>query len=480
MLLTEIAAHLGVRAGEAIEVKGLALASDQVKPGDLFIALPGAHTHGSRFIGQAKDRGAVAVLTDSEGAHSSQLPTLVVDSPREILGTFASWFYGAPSEQLCVMGVTGTNGKTTTTYFAEAAARAAGATTGLIGTVETRIDSRVLKSERTTPEAPQLQALLAEMVSAGVSHVAMEVSSHALALGRVSGTTFASAGFTNLSQDHLDFHGDMESYFQAKAMLFAEDFTKNAVINVDDAYGRRLFENLDLAVLAISSQGPADWYAEKIECTASGSTATIVDPFGRTYPMSIKIPGRYNIDNALMAIALASSTGLDTAALVEGLSKLDGVPGRMERIDLGQPFSVVVDYAHTPDAVESLLGQLRTVTTGKIIGVLGCGGDRDAAKRPLMGRALAQGCDVAILTSDNPRSEDPISILTQMESGAREVSSARVMVEADRRVAITQAIALAQPGDCVVIAGKGHEQGQEVNGVITAFDDRQVAREAIK
>lgn len=480
MLLEEIAAHLGQKTGRKVEVSGLALSSQDVEPGFLFIALPGAHTHGARFAEQARQRGAVAVLTDAQGAGLVDLPTLVVDQPREILGELSSWFYGDPSQQMCVMGITGTNGKTTTSFFIEAACREAGMTTGLIGTVETRIANKVSKSVRTTPEAPQLQSLFSQMRLADVSHVAMEVSSHALSLGRVAGTKFASTGFSNLTQDHLDFHGDMESYFQAKASLFTSEYTENALINVDDPYGRRLIETVSIPALALSSQGPADWYAREIECTALGSTATIVDPFGRTYQMVINIPGRYNVDNALMAIAMASTTGVDTSALVAGLAKLPGVPGRMERVDNGQPFTVVVDYAHTPDAVDSLLEQLRSVTNGKVIGVLGCGGDRDAAKRPLMGRALAAGCDVAILTSDNPRTEDPLEILAQMEAGARAVSGAHVMVEADRRVAITQAIALATPGDCVVIAGKGHEQGQEINGEVTPFDDRDVAREALK
>lgn len=480
MLLGEIAAHLGLRSEGSVEVTGLSLVSSEVQPGDLFIALPGAKTHGSKFVGQAKANGAIAVLTDAEGSGHNDLPTLVVKDPRALLGELSSWFYGNPSSEMSVMGITGTNGKTTTTYFIEAGCRAVGLTTGLVGTVETRIGSRVVKSVRTTPEAPQLQALLREMRTAGVTHTAMEVSSHALALGRVAGTAFAAAGFTNLSQDHLDFHGDMESYFQAKASLFNSDYTANSLINVDDSYGRRLIEQVETPALTLSTRGAADWFARDVDCTSQGSTATVVDPFGRSYALTLHIPGRYNVDNALMAIAVASATGVDTARFIDGLAGLVGVPGRMERVDAGQDFSVIVDYAHTPDAVESLLAQLRTLTSGRLIGVLGCGGDRDSGKRPLMGKALAAGCDVAILTSDNPRSEDPMQILAEMERGAKSVDRAYVMVEADRRTAIAQAIDLAKPGDCVVIAGKGHEQGQEINGEVLPFDDRDVVREVLK
>lgn len=482
MLLSQIAAHVGLTGTHPdVEITGIALSSALTGPGYLFIALPGAHTHGARYVEEARSKGAVAVLTDPEGAQLvGSLPTLVVPDLRSHIGALASFFFAEPSHQLSVMGITGTNGKTTTAFMMEAAARAAGATTGLLGTVETRIAGSIFKSERTTPEAPQLQQLLAQMVDHQVTHVAMEVSSHALALGRVSGVHFAVVGFTNLSQDHLDFHGDMESYYQAKASLFTSQFADNAVINIDDAYGRRLLEDVSIPALALSSRGQADWYASNVLTHARGSSAQITDPYGRSYDLALAIPGRYNVDNALMAIAMVSATGADTAAAVRGVAALTGVPGRMERVDTGETCTVIVDYAHTPDAVASLLKEVRATTTGRIIGVLGCGGDRDASKRPLMGRALAQGCDVAILTSDNPRSEDPIAILQAMEDGAREVSGATVMVEADRHTAIEQAIALAQLDDCVVIAGKGHELGQEIQGKVTPFDDRAVARDVLR
>lgn len=481
MLLREIAAYLGLASESTIDVRGLSLSSHLVEPGDLFIALGGEKTHGAHFAEAAARSGAVAMLSDSHGISDNQsgLPTLVINNLRSQLGELSSWFYGDPSQRLSLMGITGTNGKTTTSFMIEAACRGAGVTTGLIGTVETRIGGERFPSVRTTPEAPELQKLLARMHRQGVTHVAMEVSSHALELGRVAGTNFAVSGFTNLSQDHLDFHGDMESYFRAKSLLFSPQYSVNAIINVDDLYGRRLNEEIKIPALTASSRGPADWYLDEIQCNDSGSRARLVDPYGRKYELVIALPGRYNLDNALMAIAVASATGLDTAALIEGLGALSGVPGRMERIDSGRGFSIIVDYAHTPDAVENLLAELREVTTGRIISVLGCGGDRDAGKRPLMGAAVAAGSDIALLTSDNPRSEDPMVILAQMEAGAKGVGQASVMVEADRKNAITQAIALAMPGDCVVIAGKGHEQGQEVGGVVTPFDDRVVAREAL-
>lgn len=463
-----------------VDVTGLALNSDAVEPGDLFLALAGERTHGMRFVQEALERGAVAVLTDGEGATGfTQAPVLVLSSPREKLGSLASWFYGDPSEHLSIMGVTGTNGKTTTTFMIEAACRGAGITTGLIGTIHTLIAGEVLASVRTTPEAPDLHELLSRMLKKNVSHVAMEVSSHALALGRVAGTRFAAAGFTNLSQDHLDFHVSMEDYFQAKASLFRSEYTDNALINIDDPFGRRLIEEITIPALALSTQGPADWFATDISCNSTGSTARVVDPYGRSYLLTLHVPGRYNIDNALMALAVASSTGLETAELVKGLGALSGVPGRMEYVNEGQDFAVLVDYAHTPEAVTRLLEEVHTIAEGRVITVLGCGGDRDATKRPLMGRAAAIGSDIAILTSDNPRSEDPLVILSAMELGARQAGS-QVMVEADRRTAIEQALALAAPGDCVVIAGKGHEQGQEIDGVVRPFDDRDIARQILK
>lgn len=481
MRLSEIARTLGVEPVTLdVDVTGICLNSATVESGDLFLALPGERTHGIRFADDAAARGAVAVLTDRAGAAMfSALPVIVVEDPRQELGDFSSWFFGDPSEQMSVMGITGTNGKTTTTFMIEAACRGAGSSTGLIGTIQTQIAGEVQPSVRTTPEAPDLQKLFARMVKSKVSHVAMEVSSHALALGRVAGTHFAVAGFTNLSQDHLDFHADMEDYFRAKASLFDSRYTENAVINIDDEYGRRLIEEVSVPSLALSTRGEADWSASDIRCTSTSSTARVVDPYGRSYELSLHIPGRYNVDNALMALAVASSTGLDTAQLVSGLNTLVGVPGRMEYINEGQDFSVIVDYAHTPEAVTRLFEEVRAITQGRVIGVLGCGGDRDVAKRPLMGRAVANGCDVAILTSDNPRSEDPLVILTAMEAGARE-GNHQLMVEADRRTAIEQAIALAKPGDAVVIAGKGHEQGQEINGLITPFDDRKIARDVLR
>lgn len=479
----EIAGELGLPAFGELLITGLALATSEVRPGDLFIALPGARTHGARYVDEAARRGAVAILTDPEGAaiaDSSSLPTLVVPQTRERVGALASWFYDHPSLAMNVMGITGTNGKTTSTFLLEAALRGAGHRTGLIGTVQTRSGDHVLPSTRTTPEAPELQRLFAEMRELDVSAVAMEVSSHALSLGRVAGTHFAVSAFTNLSQDHLDFHGSMEEYFKAKALLFTADYSANAIVCVDDDYGRRLARETEIPLVTVSIQGPADWWISQVHLSSSGSRSSIHTPDGESGELSIQLPGRYNLANALVAVACATSIGAPLGDALRGVSECAGVPGRMERVDLGQPFAAIVDYAHTPDAVERVLAQLRGLTEGRIIAVLGCGGDRDAGKRPLMGRAVAEGSDLAILTNDNPRSEDPKEILFAMEQGARAVADARVAVEPDRRAAIRLAVSEARDGDIVVVAGKGHEQGQEVGGAVLPFDDRDELRKAIE
>ena len=470
-------------------VRGCTLDSRAVRPGDLYAALPGARAHGADFAPGAAAAGAAAVLTDPAGtarAQATGLPVLVADDPRRVLGAVSAEVYGRPGDAMTLLGVTGTNGKTTTAFLLEAGLRAAGQLPGLVGTVLTRVGEQVAASVRTTPEAPDLQGLLAAMREQGVTAVAMEVSSHALVLGRVDGLVFDVAAFTNLSQDHLDFHADMADYEAAKAQLFTPERSRHGLVNVADPAGRRLAQarRVPTSTYAVADggvataggaapAGAADFRAHDVVLRPEGSTFRLVGP-GVDVPARVRLPGAFNVANAVAALGTLVLAGVDVAAAVRGVGELPGVPGRMERVEAGQPFLALVDYAHTPEAVAELLRTVRDVTRGRVLVVLGCGGDRDRAKRPLMGRAAAQGADVAILTSDNPRSEDPGAILAEMAAGAP-----GALVEPDRQAAIAQAVALARPGDAVVVAGKGHETGQEAAGVVHPFDDRDVLREVL-
>ncbi|HVF19958.1 MAG TPA: UDP-N-acetylmuramoyl-L-alanyl-D-glutamate--2,6-diaminopimelate ligase [Mycobacteriales bacterium] len=469
------------RAAGSVDVTGVTHDSRAVRPGDLYAALPGAHAHGADFIDQARAAGAVAVLTDRPGPHV--LPAVVVPDPRRHLGRVSSWIYGDASTQVDVIGVTGTNGKTTTAYLLEAGLRGAGRGTGLIGTVETRVLGERLPSAHTTPEAPDLHALLAVMRERGATGVAMEVSSHGLALGRVDGMHFAAAIFTNLSQDHLDFHADMEDYFRAKAVLFEPARSAVAVVNVDDLAGQRIAGSRRSDLVTTSAQGRAvaDWRATDVELTAAGGSFRLHGPGLGSHPRTVRLrlPGGYNVDNALGAIAALHSIGLDVDAVIDGVGSLEGVPGRLERVDAGQPFLALVDYAHSPDSVATVLRSVRGLTTGRVIVVLGCGGDRDRDKRPKMGEAAARGADLVVITSDNPRSEDPLAIIAAVERGAAAVGTPLV-VEPDRTAAIRAAVSAAVAGDVLVVAGKGHEQGQILADRTVPFDDREVLRVALE
>jgi UDP-N-acetylmuramoyl-L-alanyl-D-glutamate--2,6-diaminopimelate ligase len=379
---------------------------------------------------------------------------------------------------MLVIGVTGTNGKTTTAYLLEEGLRAAGHSTGLIGTVETRVAGESVPSTRTTPEATDLQATFAVMAERGVTAVAMEVSSHALALGRVDGTRFDAAAFTNLSQDHLDFHRDMEDYFAAKALLF-EGRREHEIVTVDDPYGRRLVKPGTVTVSA-AGDPTAAWRAVDIEPDATGSTAFRVLGPGVDLPALVRMPGTFNVANGLLAIATLVTVGVPAPTAVRGVAAR-GVPGRMEKVDLGQGYVAVVDYAHTPVAVERLLAALRPSVPGRLILVLGAGGDRDRDKRPLMGAAGSAGSDLLLVTDDNPRSEDPAVIRSAVLAGALSGPDRGEVVEVgDRRAAVVEAVRRARPGDAVVVAGKGHEQGQEIGGVVHPFDDRAVLRAALE
>jgi UDP-N-acetylmuramoyl-L-alanyl-D-glutamate--2,6-diaminopimelate ligase len=484
-------------------VTGVTLDSRVVAPGDLYVALPGTKVHGAAFCADAVAAGAVAVLTDPDGrarAAQTGVPVFVLADPRGKLGEVSCWVYGDPSSRLRLIGVTGTSGKTTSTYLLESGLRAAGHQTGLIGGVETRIGRDRLPSSLTTPEAPDLQALFAVMAERGVTAAAMEVSSHSLALGRVGGTSFDVAVFTNLSQDHLDFHPDLEDYFRAKASLFMppEPFrgglggsssrvsTDHGVVNIDDRYGRRLASSALVPITTFSAAGQqgADWRAVDVRSGADGSTFRVIGPGGVEADVSVGLAGVFNVANALGAVVALVESGVGLEDAVAGIAACPGVPGRLERVPApGLDITAFVDYSHKPGAVEAVLRSLRPVTRGSLIIVLGCGGDRDRAKRPMMGAAAASLADVAILTSDNPRSEDPLAILAAMLDGVLSVPQddrARVIVEPDRAAAIAQAVALAASGDVIVVAGKGHETGQYVAGAVLAFDDRAVTASALE
>ncbi|MEU4351946.1 UDP-N-acetylmuramoyl-L-alanyl-D-glutamate--2,6-diaminopimelate ligase [Streptomyces sp. NPDC023838] len=486
--LGELAERLGVDTPGPGEVTGITHDSRAVRPGDVYAALPGARFHGADFAAQAAGLGAAAVLTDPAGADraaATGLPVLVTEDPRGVMGGLAAEIYGHPGRDLLQLGITGTSGKTTTAYLVEGGLRGAGHRTGLIGTVEMRIGDERIKSERTTPEATDLQALFAVMRERGVESVAMEVSSHALVLGRVDGCVFDVAVFNNLSPEHMEFHSDMEDYFQAKAQLFTQRRARVGVVNFDDEYGRRLVAESGIPVTTFSAEGhpDADWRAEDVDVRQDDSTFTAVGPKGERISATAPLPGPFNVANTLAAIVTLAVAGIDPQTAADGVAAVPGVPGRLERVDAGQPFLAVVDYAHKTDAVESVLRSLRKVTRGKVHIVLGCGGDRDQTKRAPMGAAAARLADTAVLTSDNPRSEDPLGILAAMLAGAAEVPAHErgdVLVDADRAAAIAAAVARAEPGDTVLVAGKGHEQGQDTNGVIRPFDDRLVLRAAIE
>ena len=455
-------------ASADLRVTGITLDSRSVQPGDIFAALPGAHAHGASFIPQARDLGAVAILTDSDGlASAAGLPALLHADPRGRLGAVSALVYGDPARDLLLVGVTGTNGKTTTAYLLQAGLRAAGLRAGLIGTTGVLMDGESVPSARTTPEAPDLHALLGVMRERGVQAVAMEVSSHALVLGRVDGIVFDAAVFTNLSQDHLDFHGTMEAYFAAKASLFVPERTRLAVIGVDDDWGRRLAVQAMVPVTTFAIHHHADVRCVSIRPDAQGQALTVMAGPDRA-TVRLGIPGDFNAANGLAAWTTLRALGLPAHAADEGLADVR-VPGRMEIVDVGQPFLAVVDYAHSPDSVERVISSLRPAPGGRCIVVLGCGGDRDREKRPVMGRIAGSLADLLIVTDDNPRSEDPAAIRASMLAGVP--AGADVREIGDRREAISAAVAAAREGDVLLLLGKGHEPGQEAGGVVQPFHD---------
>jgi UDP-N-acetylmuramoyl-L-alanyl-D-glutamate--2,6-diaminopimelate ligase len=489
--LTELLGNRATVSGSV--VNGITMDSRLVRPGDLYVALSGAHHHGAEFARQAAEAGAVAILTDPVGGQIAQglsLPVVVVDHPRQVMAGVAATIYGRPADALTMCAVTGTNGKTTTTFLLEAALRADSVNTGLVGTVGFRLNGEPLDcvpTTVTTPESTDLQALLAFLVEEGAETVVMEVSSHALVLGRTEAITFDVAAFTNLGRDHLDFHANVESYFEAKASLFSPERTKHAVINVDDPRGRELVQRISrrsgIGLTTVSLDGDAACRALAYRAQPDGRTAVRADIRGRILDFSLNLPGDFNIRNALTALAMVDAIEGDLDRAASGLAQAE-VAGRMQRIELGEGAPLVyVDFAHTPQAIAAALQALGSPRRSRRrIVVLGCGGDRDPQKREPMGESAAHNADVVIATDDNPRSEDPRAIRAQLINGARSAVrgaalQAEVIDGGDRRSAIRLALQLARPGDVVAILGKGHELGQEVASTVLPFSDPVVAAE---
>ncbi|MDA1000492.1 MAG: UDP-N-acetylmuramoyl-L-alanyl-D-glutamate--2,6-diaminopimelate ligase [bacterium] len=474
--------EVSARSGGGAEVSGIAYDSRRVKPGDLFVAIRGFESDGHDYVQAALSAGAAALVLEREvPGVPGKVPRAVTASGRKALAALADAFYGHPSGELALVGVTGTNGKTTAAFLIETILRNAGRRTGLMGTIHYRIGDRVFEGPRTTPEAPDLQGYLREMAEGGTTHAVMEVSSHAIALDRVSGCAFAAAVFTNLTQDHLDFHGDIESYFREKLRLFTEWSPGTAVVNLDDPYGVRISAETKSTLMTYGTGGSGDVRAEELAVSPEGMVFSLVHPGGRV-PIRTGLIGRHNVQNILAAGAACLALGLSAAEVAEGVRALPNVPGRFERVDAGQPFLVVVDYAHTEDALARVLEFARPLTKGRVLTLMGCGGDRDRSKRPLMAAAALRGSDFVYMTSDNPRTEDPEAILREVEAGARQVvdGTARCRSVVDRREAIGAILADAEPGDVVIIAGKGHESYQIVGRERRPFDDREEARAALR
>jgi len=489
MLLRDVM-DLPPAAGGSVEVSALAYDNRCVGPGTLFFCVPGFSADGHDFAADAVGRGAVALVV--ERPLGLGVPEVVVPSVRAAMGPAAARFHGDPTAELDVVGITGTNGKTTTAFLVRALLEAAGRRCGLLGTVTSVVGGVERPVQRTTAEAIDLQRDFRAMREGGDAACAMEVSSHALALGRADAIRFAAAIFTNLTQDHLDFHATMEDYFQAKRRLFLPtgdeqwEPPRTAVVNVDDPYGRRLADELAAAgrpALTFAIEHEADYRAVAVEGGFAGSSFTAQTPEG---PLALRtpLPGRFNVANVLGAVAAVRALGVPPETIAAALPQAGRVPGRFEPVEEGQPFAVLVDYAHTPDSLENVLRAARELTAGRLHCVFGCGGDRDRGKRPLMGAIAARLADRTVVTSDNPRSEDPGAIVEEILAGipaAKLRPAGDVTAEVDRRAAIAAALAAAAPGDVVVIAGKGHEQGQELaGGEKVPFDDVAVAREALR
>ena len=455
------------------DVRDLAYDARSVSPGAMFFCVPGSRADGHDFAPDAVKSGAVALVVERH--LEIDVPQLVVGDVRAAMAIAADVFFGEPTRSLEVVGVTGTNGKTTTAFLLRSILEAAGRRPGLVGTVEWVVGGEQRAAPHTTPEAIDLQRLFREMLDAGDESAAVEASSHGSALRRLDRVRFGALVFTNLNQDHLDLHGSMEDYFEAKRRLFAGPQPPPAAVNVDDEWGRRLADELQAAhrapLITFGLGSGAEVRADGLQLDARGSRFRVAG-----IEIETGLRGSFNVENVLGAVAAGILLDIDEDAIAAGVAALSGVPGRFEAVDEGQPFAVIVDYAHTPDSLDVVLHAARDLGTGRVIAVFGAGGDRDRGKRPLMGRIARDRADLAIVTSDNPRSEDPLAIIQDVLQG----SGMDVEIDPDRRSAIHRAIGIAEPGDVVVIAGKGHEQGQDIGGVVQQFDDRDVAREALR
>jgi UDP-N-acetylmuramoyl-L-alanyl-D-glutamate--2,6-diaminopimelate ligase len=471
----------GVSAGEGAIVTGVSLDSRSVLPGDLYAALPGHLTHGARFADQAVAAGASAILTDPVGApacRATGVPVVVMDDPRAILGFIAARIYREPAGSLHVIGVTGTNGKTTVASMVEQGLRAGGRTTGLLGTVGVRVGDTAYPGVRTTPEATDLHALLGVMRDARVDTVVMEVSSIAVEEHRVDGLTFDVTAFTQLTQDHLDYHGTMEAYFAAKAQLFTRERSALGIVGIDDEWGWRLASQATTRVQTWSLVDQrADWHVLRDQ-----GRVWVVGPDGSRQDLDVPLPGAFNVANAVCAFAVLRASGIEPQDAAAGIAAVR-VPGRMQVVSDAGGIRGIVDYAHSPDAIQRVIRAVRDETSGRVIVVVGAGGDRDRGKRPLMGRIAARLADLVVITDDNPRTEDPTAIRSAIREGVDQVAPddrAEVLDEGDRAAAITVAVEAARAGDVVLVLGKGHEQGQEVAGIVTPFDDATVLRAALE
>lgn len=488
--LEELICELDVyetRGDLGLKVPGIAYDSRKVEPGFIFVCVEGFKTDGHNYVSAALQKGAAAVVAQKPVEVPEGVPLVLVRDSRKALALLGAAFAGHPARQLTMVGITGTNGKTTTTYLIEQIFKEKGYKTGLIGTIMNKIGDKVLPVSNTTPESLDLQLLLHEMVDSGISHVVMEVSSHALELDRVAGIEYDMAVFTNITQDHLDFHETMENYLEAKKKLFAglskysgKKKRKYGIVNIDDLNAQSILKATTGTVLTYGVEGPCDIKAANINLKADGVSFYVNTPRGEFF-LSLHLTGMFNVYNTLAAIAVGIVEDVDLQSIKKALESIKGVPGRLEKVDEGQAFTVLVDYAHTPDGLENIIEAAKGFAEGRVITVFGCGGDRDRTKRPIMGEIAARLSDYSVLTSDNPRTEDPLFILSQIEEGVRKViDRSKYSVIPDRREAIAYAIKMAQPKDVILIAGKGHETYQLINDQVLHFDDREVASEILK
>jgi UDP-N-acetylmuramyl-tripeptide synthetase len=469
------------RGNPDVVIRGISYDSRTVQKGDLFVAIKGEKTDGVRFIPQAIENGAIAVASEQSFNPATPIAGLHIPDARKFLAEVSRVFYEDPSSKLKLVGITGTKGKTTTSYLLDSIYSRANIRSCLVGTIEMRIGAQSCHSSHTTPESSDLMKLFQQAAAEGCTHGALEVSSHSLALKRVFGAKFAVGVFMNLTHDHLDFHQDMESYFQAKRMLFSAENgnrIESAVINTDDAYGKRLAAETHVPVVRLGFSRPAEICLLDYRSDAAGTDLALETPVGEMH-LRVRLIGRPNAYNIMAAIGAAICLDIDVDAIRAGVEALKGVPGRMELVDAGQDFTVIVDYAHSPDSLENLLKTISQMPHEKLIVVFGCGGDRDRTKRPIMGEIAASLSDYVIATSDNPRSEDPLDILKEIEPGLRK-GSAPYKIISDRRLAIESALSMAHTGDAVVIAGKGHEDYQIIGAQVIPFDDRKLAAELLK